>query len=58
MQGKKVGFYSLVLVFFIAGLYDKHTVIFKRKLPDTIIHAQVTNIVLAALFFFFIKTSA
>lgn len=43
-----------VLVFFIAGLYDKHTVIFKNKLPDTIITAQLVNIIIAALFFFFI----
>lgn len=42
------------LVFFISGLYDKHTILFKRKLPDIILQAQVVNVVLAALFFFFI----
>jgi lipopolysaccharide/colanic/teichoic acid biosynthesis glycosyltransferase len=41
-------------VFFIAGLYDKHTVLFKKKLPGTIFQAQLFNIALAALFFFFI----
>ena len=42
------------LVFFIAGLYDKHTVIFKRKLPSIILNAQIANIIIAALFFFLI----
>lgn len=43
-----------VLVFFIAGLYDKHTVIFKSRLPDTILNAQLFNVSIAAIFFFFI----
>lgn len=43
-----------VLVFFIAGLYDKHTEFLKRRLPGIILHAQVINIVIAAGFFFFI----
>jgi lipopolysaccharide/colanic/teichoic acid biosynthesis glycosyltransferase len=43
-----------VIVFFIAGLYDKHTVIFKRKLPSVILNAQIINVILAAVFFFFI----
>jgi len=45
-----------VLVFFIVGLYDKHTVFFKKKLPSIIIQAQLTNIAFAAVFFFFIPT--
>jgi exopolysaccharide biosynthesis polyprenyl glycosylphosphotransferase len=43
-----------IFVFFIAGLYDKHTVIFKRKLPSIILNAQIANIIIAALFFFLI----
>ena len=43
-----------VLVFFIAGLYDKHTEFVKRHLPSTIINAQIINVALAAAFFFFI----
>lgn len=43
-----------VLVFFIAGLYDKHTSVFKKKLPTIIANAQVANIIIAALFFFLI----
>ncbi|HEX9609022.1 MAG TPA: sugar transferase, partial [Candidatus Paceibacterota bacterium] len=41
-----------VLVFFIAGLYDKHTVLFQRKLPSIILNTQVANVIIAALFFF------
>lgn len=43
-----------ILVFFIAGLYGKHTLLLKRKLPSIILNAQVINVVLAAIFFFFI----
>ncbi len=42
------------LVFFISGLYDKHTNAFKQKLPGAILNAEVINIVIAALFFYFI----
>ncbi len=41
-----------LLVFAIAGLYRKHTVLFKRKLPGVILRAQIINILLAATFFF------
>lgn len=43
-----------ILVFFIAGLYDKHTAFFRTKLPETILRTQTVNILIAALFFFFI----
>jgi lipopolysaccharide/colanic/teichoic acid biosynthesis glycosyltransferase len=39
-------------VYFIAGLYDKHTRIFREYLPATIFNAQLINVLLAALFFF------
>src|SRR3989344_667309 len=42
------------VVFFIAGLYDKHTLLFKEKLPSTILYTQISNIIIAALFFFFV----
>jgi lipopolysaccharide/colanic/teichoic acid biosynthesis glycosyltransferase len=45
-----------VLVFFIAGLYDKHTAFVKRRLPGMIFNAQIINIGLAALFFFSIPS--
>ncbi|OGZ44769.1 MAG: hypothetical protein A3J54_01255 [Candidatus Ryanbacteria bacterium RIFCSPHIGHO2_02_FULL_45_13b] len=43
-----------VLVFFIAGLYEKHTRILKSRLPSVIFNAQVTNSIIAVLFFYFI----
>jgi len=42
------------LVFFIAGLYEKHTLLFKSNLLETIFYAQVANIIVAALFFFLV----
>ena len=42
------------LVFFIAGLYEKHTLILKSRLPTIILNTQIINSVLAVLFFYFI----
>ncbi len=44
------------LVFFIAGLYEKHTLIFKGKLPALILNTQVVNSIVAVLFFYFIPS--
>lgn len=41
-----------ILVFYILGLYDKHTNILKNLLLSRILHAQVINVVLAGLLFF------
>src|SRR3989344_2111995 len=41
-----------VLVFFIAGLYEKHTLLLKSKLTDVIWSAQVVNSILAIVFFY------
>ncbi|MBX4210748.1 exopolysaccharide biosynthesis polyprenyl glycosylphosphotransferase [Candidatus Parcubacteria bacterium] len=43
-----------IMVFFVAGLYEKHTVILKNKLPTIILNAQIVNSVIAVLFFYFI----
>jgi exopolysaccharide biosynthesis polyprenyl glycosylphosphotransferase len=43
-----------ILVFFIAGLYERRTVILKNRLPATIFKAQLVNIVVAIAFFYFI----
>jgi len=43
-----------LVVFFIAGLYEKHTLILKSKLPNIILNAQVANSLLAVLFFYVI----
>lgn len=41
-----------VLVFYMAGLYEKRAILFKSKLPTALFRIQLFNIVLAALFFF------
>jgi len=43
-----------IFIFFVAGLYEKHTVILKNKLPNTILNTQVTNSFVAVLFFYLI----
>lgn len=42
------------VVFFLAGLYGKHTRLFRSRLSATILYTQVINVVLAALFFFLV----
>ncbi len=41
-----------LLVFFILGLYDKHTNMLKRLMVTRIIYAQILNVLLAAVLFF------
>ncbi len=43
-----------ILVFFIAGLYEKHTVILRSRLPSIILNAELANSALAVLFFYLI----
>lgn len=43
-----------IVAFFIAGLYDKQTVLLKSRLPSVIFNTQVTNSIIAVLFFYFI----
>lgn len=40
------------LVYFIAGLYEKHTLILKSKLPSVIFNAQIVNSIFAVIFFY------
>src|SRR3989338_10440683 len=42
------------LVFYMAGLYGKRMILFKSELPRAILRTQILNIVIAALFFFFV----
>jgi len=42
------------LVYFIAGLYEKHTLILKSRLPGIIFNTQVINSVFAVAFFYII----
>ena len=41
-------------VFFLAGLYGKHTRLFRSRLSATILYTQAVNVLLAALFFFLV----
>lgn len=43
-----------ILVYYIAGLYEKHTVILRSNLPNILATAQLTNSGLAVIFFYFI----
>ena len=42
-------------VFFIAGLYGKHTLVFKSKLFSLLLYAQLANSILAVCFFYFVR---
>ncbi|MEK7390732.1 MAG: exopolysaccharide biosynthesis polyprenyl glycosylphosphotransferase [Patescibacteria group bacterium] len=41
-------------VFFIAGLYEKHTLILKNRIPAIILNAQLVNSGLAVVFFYLV----
>ena len=47
-------FLASVFIFYIAGLYEKHTVILKSRLPYIILQAQVSSSIVGVLFFYFI----
>lgn len=49
-------FAAWVVVFFLAGLYGKHTRLFRSRLAATIFYAQIVNVGIAALFFFFVPS--
>lgn len=43
-----------IVLFYIAGLYEKHTVILKSKLPSILFNTLVANSVIAVIFFYLI----
>ncbi len=43
-----------VVVFYIAGLYEKHTLILKSNLTSLILNAQVVNGIIAIMFFYLV----
>lgn len=47
-------FGAWILVFFIVGLYEKHTLFLKKRLPTLILNTQIANSVIAVLFFYLI----
>lgn len=49
-------FFLWTFVFFVAGLYEKHTLVFKGKLPSLILNTQVANSLLAVVFFYLLPS--
>ncbi|OHA80473.1 MAG: hypothetical protein A2675_03945 [Candidatus Yonathbacteria bacterium RIFCSPHIGHO2_01_FULL_51_10] len=47
-------FGAWVVVFFIAGLYEKHTTLFRSKLPSILLYAQTVNSFIAAVVFYLV----
>ncbi len=47
-------FVAFILVYFIAGLYEKHTSLFKNRLPVTLLNVQLVNTIVGIAFFYFI----
>ncbi len=47
-------FFIWVFLFFLAGLYEKHTLVLKGKLPNRVLNAVVVNSLVAVLFFYLI----
>lgn len=43
-----------LLVFYSAGLYEKHTLVYWKTLSSRLLNTQIINIVLAVFFFYFI----
>ncbi len=41
-------------MFFISGLYEKHTLFLKNKIPSIILRTQILNSIIAVFFFYFI----
>lgn len=46
-------FFAWSAVFFLSGLYGRHTRVFRSRLTTLILASQTINMVIAALFFFF-----
>lgn len=47
-------FALFTLVFFIAGLYEKHTLFLQKQLPQLLSRALLVNILIAVAFFYFL----
>ncbi|MES3031195.1 MAG: exopolysaccharide biosynthesis polyprenyl glycosylphosphotransferase [Patescibacteria group bacterium] len=48
-------FILAILINFISGLYEKHTLLFKKRLPTTLFNVQLVNAVISIAFFYFIE---
>lgn len=47
-------FIATIFIFYVAGLYEKHTVILRSRLPHIILRAQMISSIVAVLFFYFV----
>lgn len=47
-------FLVAILINFISGLYEKHTLVLKSKLPKTLTQVQIANTIVSIAFFYFI----
>lgn len=47
-------FVAWFVIYFIAGMYGRYTLLFRKQLPNIIFAAQAVNVGIAALFFFLI----
>lgn len=43
-----------IVVFVISGLYDRQSIVFKSRLPGTLVQSQIVNMLIATAFFYFI----
>ncbi|MES2088276.1 MAG: sugar transferase [Patescibacteria group bacterium] len=43
-----------LVVFFVAGLYEKHTLLLRSRLPNIVLKSAIVNSFLAVIFFYFI----
>ena len=43
-----------IVIFFLAGVYGRYTRLFRTRLLATILYTQILNVIIAALFFFFV----
>ena len=49
-------FVAWLMVFFIAGLYEKHTLLLRSRLPSILLKAVLANAFIAVIFFYFVPS--
>ena len=54
LQAFTLLFVATVFIFYVAGLYERHTVILRSRLPHIILRAQIISSIVAVLFFYFV----
>jgi exopolysaccharide biosynthesis polyprenyl glycosylphosphotransferase len=45
-----------ILIYFVAGLYDKHTLVLARRIPQILTKVQVIMAIIAVAFFYFVPS--